>query len=592
MDKLSILRIFTFFFISCFFLPLGFGQELPRYMAEGEEELMPAYIEQIKSEATTKNITNIENPRTLAEWEELQGVAIAWSNSFKSIQAQIIEHATDEVMVYIVTENVSAVKSYLNQQEIDYSENVSFVEGDYNSIWIRDYGPNSVYINGVDSLVFVDWIYNRPRPKDDKVPGLLSNYIGLETIETIQEPEDLVHTGGNFMSNGFNQAFSSELVLEENGPNNNWGISNHSEEDVDNIMNKYMGISEYIKMENLPFDLIHHIDMHMKLLDEETLIVGEYPEGVADGPQIEANLQYVLDNFDTKYGRPFNVIRVPMPPDAEDKYPDDWGGDYRTYANAVILNRTILVPVYEEQYDTTALNIWEDAMPGHEVVGIDCNSIIPLSGAIHCITKEIGVPDPILIDHQVIRDPIDPADWDIVANVTHRNDIDQVTLYYSIDNGENYNTLSLENTEGNTWEGSLYDQTHDLPLTIYYLEAVSSTGKTVEKPLTGSNGGGWRYVSLDTADDQIEGKSWKIGDVFPNPASQITAIPFEVQENTQVKVELINLLGQKTSVVYNGMYQKGKTHLFFNADEFDSGTYMVAVYVNNQIAETQKVIIY
>ena len=236
MSKISILRLSIIVFSSLLFLSVGISQELPRYMAEGEEELMPAYIENVKAQANTKNITNIDNPRTLAEWEELQGVAIAWSNSFKWIQAQIIEHAKEEVMVYIVTENVSTVKSYLNQQGVDYSENVSFVVGDYNSIWIRDYGPNSVYINDVDSLVFVYWIYNLPRPKDDKVPGLLSDFMGLETIETIQEPEDLVHTGGNFMSNGFNQAFSSELVLEENGPNNDWGISNHSEEDVDNIM--------------------------------------------------------------------------------------------------------------------------------------------------------------------------------------------------------------------------------------------------------------------------------------------------------------------------------------------------------------------
>ena len=35
-------------------------------------------------------------------------------------------------------------------------------------------------------------------------------------------------------------------------------------------------------MPTLPYDGIHHIDMHMKLLDEETLLVSEYPDGVAD----------------------------------------------------------------------------------------------------------------------------------------------------------------------------------------------------------------------------------------------------------------------------------------------------------------------
>jgi hypothetical protein len=30
--------------------------------------------------------------------------------------------------------------------------------------------------------------------------------------------------------------------------------------------------------------------MHMRVIDEETIVIGEYPEGVSDGPQIEANI--------------------------------------------------------------------------------------------------------------------------------------------------------------------------------------------------------------------------------------------------------------------------------------------------------------
>jgi hypothetical protein len=87
-----------------------------------------------------------------------------------------------------------------------------------------------------------------------------------------------------------------------------------TEAEIDTIMKKYLGINRYIKMETLPYDVIHHIDMHMKLLNEETLLVGEYPPGVADGPQIEANLQYILNNFQTCYPcRRINSGGIPMP---------------------------------------------------------------------------------------------------------------------------------------------------------------------------------------------------------------------------------------------------------------------------------------
>ena len=48
----------------------------------------------------------------------------------------------------------------------------------------------------------IDWIYNRPRPLDDAVPELMSQLTGLPIYTTTEVPYDLVHTGGNFMTDG------------------------------------------------------------------------------------------------------------------------------------------------------------------------------------------------------------------------------------------------------------------------------------------------------------------------------------------------------------------------------------------------------
>ena len=80
---------------------------------------------------------------------------------------------------------------------------------------------------------------------------------------------------------------------------------------------------------------------------------------------------------------------------------------YRTYANNVFINGTVLVPTYRTEYDTVGLRILREALPGYRVIGIDCDSdqnIIAQSGAIHCITKTIGVADPMLIRHQPLTD--------------------------------------------------------------------------------------------------------------------------------------------------------------------------------------------
>jgi hypothetical protein len=56
----------------------------------------------------------------------------------------------------------------------------------------------------------------------------------------------------------------------------------------------------------------------MRIIDEETIIIGEYPEGVSDGPQINANIEYLNEEVKTAFGHSYRIIRIPMPPDETD----------------------------------------------------------------------------------------------------------------------------------------------------------------------------------------------------------------------------------------------------------------------------------
>ncbi len=548
---------------------------LPRFLTQEELKLAKSYQpQQSEGTVTLSSLSGNEGFRSMAEWEELQAVVITWT-SFTAILAEIVRAVKNECEVVIVCTNKASVQSYLTGKGVDWSTNVSFLEGGFNSIWVRDYGPNSVYRNDVDSLYLVDWIYNRPRPKDDALPVLVGNFMNLPVLATTTAPEDLVHTGGNFMSDGLGTGFSSYLVMEENGPNNNYGFSNHSEEEVDEIMYTYMGIDPYVKMTNLPFDLIHHIDMHMKLIDEETLIVGEYPQGVADGPQIEANLQYILNNFTTKSGAPFRVIRVPMPPDAQGKFPHQ-GGDYWTYANALIANRTVIVPTYSLEYDTTALRIWREAMPGYTVTGINCQAIIPLSGALHCITKEVGVNDPLRIVHHRIDGTLSSPDgYEVDALVQHRSGILSSTLYYSTDTFAGYTALPMSATgEVDHYHAYIPVFTEDVEV-FYYITAEAISGKTQQRPMTAPHGYWSFIVPASTSLNEVEKNGPTLGSVFPNPAHAMTCIPINLSDyQGNLEVSLIDIMGRQ-SVLFSGEVFQGDKKVFFNAQNFASGAYQV-----------------
>ncbi len=543
-----------------------------------EKLQMPAYLQRINSNTFTGITLPPSSPvRASAEWEEIDALMITWT-SFPAILTQIVQAAQNETKVIIVCSDSNAVKNSLTGSGVSLS-NIDYLVAPFDRIWARDYGQWNIYTNDVDSLALVDWIYNRPRYNDDSVPVAIHNYTGLPLYRTLSSPFDLIHTGGNFMCDGFGTGFSSKLILNEN--------PTKTEAQVDTIMKKFMGINRYIKMETLPYDDIHHIDMHIKLLDEETLLVGEYPAGIADGPQIEANLQYVLSNFNSVYGTPYKVIRIPMPPDAANRYPNQ-SGDYRTYANSVFVNKTVILPVYDPQYDSTALRIYREALPGYNVVGVNCNSIITQLGAIHCITKEVAASDPLLISHQALHDTYNTSSpYDVIARIQHRSGIQQAMIYYRTDTTLQWQSVPMSPLTSITHEGQIPPQPAGTTV-YYYIDAQSVSGKTQVRPLT-APAGYWKFNVLLNTGISNSDKPILIENVFPNPSKGMTCIPVYTPSNSQISLSLRNILNEEVMLIYNGM-NTGDKKYFINTSDISSGVYILQLKTETGIF-SQKLII-
>ena len=542
-----------------FLTNISFSQDLPHFMTEKEKELYKTYQHPILP-------TDDPNPpptpvRTMSEWEELSGLMITWT-SFTYILRQVVDYAQDEGLVYIVCSDSNSVKSYLTNGGVSLT-NLRFLITSYNSIWCRDYGPWSVYSGVSDSLKIIDWIYNRPRPLDDVIPTFFANYINVPIHTTTQFPNDLIGGGGNFMVDGHGTGFSSKLILNEN--------SGKTEAQIDTIMKKYMGLSRYIKMTTLPYDVIHHIDMHMKLLDEETLLVGQYPPGVADGPQIEANLQYILNNFQTCFGKPYKVVRIPMPPH-NGQYPPT--GNYRTFTNSIIINKTVIVPTYEYQYDTTGLRIYREAMPGYNIVGINSNSIIPSLGAIHCIVKEIGVKDPIFISHSALRDTNNTSTpYEVKAYIKTKSSISNAKVYWTTDTTQGFSSVNMT-ASADTF--TAYIPNKPLGTTIYYyISATSNSSKTITKPLPAPSGN-FRFKienSSGITGNNTQVKKYTLYQNYPNPFNPVTKIKFNLPKNGFVRIQVFDIAGRLINTLINDFKFSGSYELDFNASNLSSGVY-------------------
>jgi agmatine deiminase len=542
-------------------------------MSTFEKTLIPSYMNSRGITPTTNAVIPPTSPvRTIAEWEELQALVVGWK-SYPTILRQIVGAAKQEtrvIVVYATPDNPTSLTNYLAAGGVD-TVNVTFLAAPVNSVWSRDYGPWSAYTNDVDSLITIDWIYNRPRPSDDAVPVAISNFVGTPLYQTTTAPWNLVHTGGNFMTDGFGTGFSSALVLNENSSAGGFGI-NHTPAEIDSIMYHFMGINRYIIMNTLPYDQIHHIDMHMKLLDEQTLLVGQYPVGIADGPQIEANLQFVLANYNSIYGTPFKVVRVLMPDD-NNLYPHN-GGDYFTYTNSSFINKTIILPVYGISEDSTAIRIYRESLPGYNVVPINCASMIGALGALHCITKEVGTNDPLLISHQPLENTTDTVNSYVVnALFQHRSGISGATLYWRTDTLMGWNNSSMSFTGiGNNWSGLIPAQLVGTTV-YYYIAANSVSGKSQVRPMP-APAGSWKFEVTGTT-GFAETFSNEIQSVFPNPCNAITCIPVQIEQSGFIQIRLLDASGRLIQNIFQGNKNAGENKFFFDAKSLDEGMYFV-----------------
>jgi agmatine/peptidylarginine deiminase len=529
--------------------------------------------------------------RNMAQWEEVQALTITWT-SYESVLREVVRAARKETQVYIVcgfdcsgSSDSTTIKNYLTSGGVPLS-NVNFIYAPCNSVWARDYSANSVYLNDVDSLILVDWKYNRPtRIDDDTVCRSVARKLDLQLYETTQTPNKLIHTGGNYMTDGMGTGFSSELIEDEN--------PTLTETQIGNIMNNFMGIDRYIKMPTLPYDGIHHIDMHMKLLNEETLLMGEYPAGIADGPQIEANLQYVLSTFNSSFGTPYKVIRIPMPPDQYYNYyyPDN-DGNYLTYTNSVIVNKTVIVPQFYTQYDTTALRIWKEAMPGYTIAGVNSNNTISASGSIHCITHSVGVREPLRIVHQNLPNTANTTTpYQVDAIIQHKSGIQSATLYYTTDTTQPFASavMTLTGIPTETWTGYIPAQPAGSRI-FYYIKAVANSGKQQVRPMPAPLGTFKFDVLLSTSLAYSNTNQLFAKPAFPNPSHGITCIPVMSEKNAKGTIKLVDMLGNTVITIHDGNMQAGEKNYFVNTAGISKGAYLLVIETEDK-RSTQKLMI-
>lgn len=307
--------------------------------------------------------------RNIAEYERMQGALIRYPFG---IPTELIREMAEDVTVYclVSSANQSAAASVMSSGGVNM-DHVEYILGATDSYWTRDYGPWWV-TDGNGNISVVDHTYNRPRPNDNDAPLKVSNYLDVPYFAS-----DIIHTGGNYMTDSFGISASSSLVYEEN--------SSLTAGEILTLMGNYYGIDTYHVLDDPNGDYIEHIDCWGKFLRPDKVLIREVPEYHSQYDEIAAVVDY-FEAQNSAYGSPYEIVRVNTPND-------------EPYTNSLFLNEKVFVPLMDGQTENNAaaLEAYQNALPGYEVIGV----AEPASGwlstdALHCRVK--GIPDIGMLD--------------------------------------------------------------------------------------------------------------------------------------------------------------------------------------------------
>lgn len=401
---------------------------------------------------------------SLGEFERAKGVLIAYP--FGIPMTLIREMARDARVTTLVTgqSQENTVRNQYTNAGVNL-DNCNFIYAATDSYWTRDYGPWFIAY-GDDQVGIVDFPYNRPRPNDDEVPKVVATAMGVEWFGM-----NVIHTGGNYMSNSYGDAASTTIAYTEN--------PSQTPAQVDQKMQAYLGINDYHVLEDPNNTYIDHIDCWGKYLATNKVLIRAVPVTHPQYDEIEATAAYFA-SLTSPWNSPYEIYRVNTP-------------NNEPYSNSFILNDKVFVPIMGNQNDAAALAVYRQAMPGYKVFGI-----IGLPGepwestdALHCRTHELADPGMLRIRHIPLLGNAEAAPaYSFAANVSAYSGseviADSVLFCYRVNPNPYtpYEKVSMTNTMGSNWSVTIPAPEYGSTVQ-YYIHAADASGRSENHPFIG-----------------------------------------------------------------------------------------------------------
>lgn len=343
-----------------------------------------------------------------AEFQPVSEVWLAWPERRDNWREGALPAQRTFASVANTIAEVTKVCVAVSSQQFDHAREqlysgVRLVEMPLNDAWMRDIGP-TVLVNHVGERRGISWQFNawggeynglyENWQHDDLVASSVCEILGIDHYRA-----PFVLEGGAIHTDGEGTLYTTEECLLSPGRN-----PHLSQDQIEQKLREYLGIEKIIW---LPKGLFNdetdgHVDNLMHVIAPGKVVLSWTDDPNDPQYALSRQAEQVLKQQRDAKGRDIEVIRLPLPgplhySEEEANGIESSDGMNRlagerlsaSYANFLIVNGYVFLPLLDESTDAIAKDILQRAMPQHHIIGIPTREVLLGGGNIHCITQQI-----------------------------------------------------------------------------------------------------------------------------------------------------------------------------------------------------------
>lgn len=333
--------------------------------------------------------------RLPAEWEPQSGIMLTWphantdwASNLKRVEPVFSDicASTSHYEKVLIVVNSNAHQQHISDYIKSYNvktENVVFAVADSNDSWARDHGAITI-LDENNKPLMLDYRFNG---WGEKYSYELDNDINKKLFkanifQAAHEQQDFILEGGSIDSNGAGTLLTTHCLLSDK---RNTGMT---QTEIENTLKNHLGVKQVHLLQHghiVGDDTDAHIDTLARFVAPDTIA---YVKCVDKSDEHYDSLQAMeneLAALRTIHGGSYELVPLPLP---EAIFNDDNERLPATYANFLIINQCVLLPVYGQARDKQAEETLKSCFPDRKIIAIDCLPLIKQFGSLHCITMQ------------------------------------------------------------------------------------------------------------------------------------------------------------------------------------------------------------